>query len=165
MFRSMLVLVVGLMIPGPAAAGTSQADVAAQSAARGESRDGWPDTWAGAVGREWVEAFSTSEEAMRVFLKKRMAPESLAERKVPKRIENYRKLRERFGALVLGSVVKSSPEKLQVSLLAEDATVHQFVFTVEKAAPPPIGLGRDARAARGPRRRLPPLIGSGRAFR
>lgn len=134
MLRIMLVVGMAALV-APAVAGAGDARAAAPEPAAKESRDGWPNTWAGQRGRGWVEAFSAGEDAMRAFLAKHLAPESLAERKLPKRIENYRKMRERFGALVLGSVEKSTPEKLTVSLLAEDASVHQFVFTVEKAAP------------------------------
>ena len=97
--------------------------------------DGWPDTKAGARARGWVQAFSAGEDSMRAYLKGNVADRALAERSVPKRIESYRAMREQLGALVLGSVEKSEPFELMVALLAEDASVHKFVFTVEEKAP------------------------------
>ena len=113
---------------------------AAPKAAKGateskRSLDGWPDTQAGARARGWVDAFSTGEDAMRAFLQKCMAEQALTDRGVPKRIESYRKMRERLGSLVLGSVDTSEPYKLTVALMAEDASVHRFVFTVQDKAP------------------------------
>lgn len=99
------------------------------------SRDGWPDTQAGARASGWVEAFSTGEDAMRAFLRDCMAEQALTDRGVPKRIESYRKLRDRLGALVLGSVDTSEPYKIIVALMAEDASIHRFVFTVQDKAP------------------------------
>ena len=99
------------------------------------SRDGWPDTRAAARASGWVEAFSTGEDAMRAYLKENMAEPALAERGVARRIESYRNLRDRLGALVLGSVDESMPYEVRVSLLAENASVHRFVFKVEEKAP------------------------------
>jgi hypothetical protein len=99
------------------------------------SRDGWPDTRAAARASGWVEAFSTSEDAMRAYLEENMAEQTLAERGVAKRIESYRKLHDRLGALVLGSVDQSEPYKITVSLLGEDATIHRFAFAVQDQAP------------------------------
>src|SRR5262247_3766763 len=96
-------------------------------AAPKSTRDGWPETKAGVRARGWVEAFSAGEDSMRAFLKQNVADQSLVDRNVPKRIESYRKMRERFGILVLGSVEESEPYKLTVSLLAEDASVQKFV--------------------------------------
>lgn len=118
-----------------APAGAASKAAAKQAATSRLSRDGWPETRAGERASGWVKAFSTGEDSMRAFLKANMAEQTLAERSLPRRIENYRKLRERFGVLVLGSVDKSEAHKLTVSLLAEDASVHRFVFTVQAQAP------------------------------
>jgi hypothetical protein len=118
-----------------APAGAAPMAAARPAAESKRSQDGWPDTRAGARASGWVEAFSTGEDAMRAFLKMNMAEAALADRGIPKRIESYRKMRERLGALVLGSVDKSEPYKLTVALLAEDASVHRFVFTVQEKAP------------------------------
>jgi hypothetical protein len=51
------------------------------------------------------------------------------------RLRTYRKNRERFGRLVLGSVVESKPAELRVKLIASDASSHVFVFKVEDRPP------------------------------
>lgn len=99
------------------------------------SKDGWPGTRAGAMARQWVEAFSTSEAAMREFNSKNLAPRSLEKKSLSERVESYRKLRDRFGKLMFGSVVKSQPTELTVKLIASDASTQSFVFTVQKEAP------------------------------
>jgi len=98
-------------------------------------REGWPDTPAGIVAGQWVLAFSTGEDAMREFLKQNVGEKSLAERSVSTRVENYRKLRERYGKLMLASVAGEKKGELTVKLMAEDASTHTFVFTVETQAP------------------------------
>jgi hypothetical protein len=64
-----------------------------------------------------------------------MAPASLADKGVPQRVERYRDLRRKYGRLELASVVKSSPEKLTVKLMASDATRTEFIFTAQTEAP------------------------------
>lgn len=105
------------------------------TAAKSASVDGWPDTRAGDLARRWVLAFSTSEKAMREFNRTSLAKESLAKRGAEERVVSYRKLRERFGTLVLGAVEKSAPHELSVKLMASDASMHGFTFTVEKRPP------------------------------
>lgn len=124
-----------ILVGSAPAAGSKSASHGHSAAKSAASRDGWPDTKAGARASGWVEAFSTGEDAMRAYLKENMAEQTLAEKGVAKRIESYRKLRERLGALVLGSVEESAPYKITVSLLGEDATVHRFVFAVQDQAP------------------------------
>ncbi|NOT33172.1 MAG: hypothetical protein HOP12_03280 [Candidatus Eisenbacteria bacterium] len=100
-----------------------------------EDREGWPDTRAAERGRRWVRAFSTGEAAMREFNTRELARESIKAKGVEARVESYRNLRERFGKLVLGSVVESTPYRITVKLLASDATSHEFIFTVEDRTP------------------------------
>lgn len=97
--------------------------------------EGWPKTHPGRLARGWVSAFSTGEEAMRDFLTRSMAPKSLESSSVPRRIERYRDLRAKYGKLEFASVVKSTPEKLTVKLMASDGSVHEFIFTVQSEAP------------------------------
>lgn len=105
------------------------------AAASSEDEEGWPRTRAGELARGWVDAFSTGEAAMRAFLSRELAPKSLAGKNVHQRIERYRDLRERYGKLVFASVVKSTTSELTVKLLDSDMTPHDFVFTVQTAAP------------------------------
>lgn len=117
-------------------AASASASVAADAAAkRNASREGWPDTPAGVVARQWVEAFSTGEDAMRAFLKQYVSEQSLAKRSVSQRVESYRKLRERYGKLMLASVRGESKGELKVQLMASDASTHTFVFKVETESP------------------------------
>lgn len=99
------------------------------------SKDGWPDTPAGTMARAWVEAFSTGEAAMKEFNQKNLASESLAKKGIEERVVSYRKLRDKYGKLMLGSVVKSERTELTVKLIAADATQSGWVFTVQKQAP------------------------------
>ena len=98
-------------------------------------RDGWPDTPAGLVASGWVEAFSEGEDSMREFIDNNQTEASLAERPMDERIETYHMLHERYGGLMFGSVVESSPEELTAVLLAEDASSIRFEFTVEEEPP------------------------------
>lgn len=132
-FRSMLLALVIVSFPGLAHAGA--AAVAAKDAPVAAADDGWPDTHAGEVARGWVTAFDAGETAMRAFYEKTIAPESLKQRPVEARMENYAKLRERYGRLTLGTVVASKPAELTVTLLDADAATHTFVFTVQPKAP------------------------------
>jgi hypothetical protein len=106
------------------------------AAARKETKaDGWPDTPAGARARGWVEAFNTDEKAMGAWVAENVTTDELAKRNVPQRVEKYKKLREQYGVLVLGSIEKSTQLECKASLMASDATIHKFVFTVEKNPP------------------------------
>lgn len=115
--------------------GSAVAAAVRDSTKRPSSRDGWPQTRAGELARLWVEAFSTSEAAMRTFNEKYLTPQSLAKRSVVKRTEGYRKLREQYGPLMLASVVKSTPGEVTVSLMDADGSAHEFIFAVQ-AEPP-----------------------------
>jgi len=127
-----LVGVVAMLALFAALAGTPPAGLAAASPA---SRDGWPDTPAGAAARQWVVAFSKGETAMRQALTELLAPESLATRGLDPRMATYRENRERFGTLVLATVDKSAPAELEVTLLASDLSRHRFVFKTQTAPP------------------------------
>jgi len=72
---------------------------------------------------------------MREFIPKYLAQESLAKKGMDERIENYRKLHERYGKLALASVVKEASGELTVKLMASDASVHEFIFTVQHDPP------------------------------
>jgi hypothetical protein len=85
--------------------------------------------------RGWVESFSSGEPAFRSYVEKTMTKESLAKKSVDQRMVTYRELRERFGKLSLASVVKSTPGKLDVKLMTSDASITQFTFDVQTAAP------------------------------
>src|SRR6185503_19543986 len=90
---------------------------------------------AGMVASGWVEAFSSGEEAMSAFLAASLGEDDLIKRPLAERLKSYRKLRDRFGALALVSVEKSTPAELTVALVADDASRQRFVFTVAKDAP------------------------------
>lgn len=107
-----------------------------REAARLEAlRDGWPDTPVGMVASAWVGAFAAGEETMRTFLEAHLAEGSLVERSMEERMTSYRRLRDRLGDLMLASVAESTPSELTVVLLADDASSHRFVFTVEEDEP------------------------------
>lgn len=96
---------------------------------------GWPDTPAGRVASAWVDAFLTGEEAMRTFLVGNLSEAAQAERSMPERLQSYRQAQQQFGALMLASVAESTPTRVTAVLLAEDATPHRFVFSVEEEPP------------------------------
>ena len=98
-------------------------------------RDGWPDTPAGMMGSAWVDAFSTGDDAMHSFLETYVAKADLDKRPLKERMKSYHGLRDDLGSLMFKSVTESTPHKLTVVLLAEDASPHRFVFTVEKESP------------------------------
>lgn len=97
--------------------------------------EGWPDTPAGRMAFEWVEAFSSGEKAMQAFLESHMSKESLAKKPMSERLATYRSARERIGSLTLADIEESNPTELTAALLAEDATRHRFVFKVQPEAP------------------------------
>lgn len=115
--------------------GASHRSGPAETAAVRAKSETWPDTPAGRMGAEWVEAFGSGEEAMRKFLEKNLSARGRAERPVGTRVERYRDLYERFGVLTFALVEKSEPDELTAVLLAEDASRHRFVFTVETKPP------------------------------
>lgn len=129
-----LVLVLGV-VSAAAEPRLSSASNATATAKRKAAREGWPDTPVGARARGWVEAFSTGEDAMRAYLKANMSERKLAKRTMAQRTENYRKLRERYGKLMLASVTSETQDELKVTLMASDASTHGFVFAVEREAP------------------------------
>ncbi len=95
----------------------------------------WPDTPAARMAGAWVEAFSTGEAAMRTFLAEHVTAASLEKRPMDARLRSYRDLQQQLGGLAFASVVESTPEKLTVVLLADDASPHRFVFEVEPDSP------------------------------
>ena len=96
---------------------------------------GWPASRAGELARGWVTAFSGGETAMRDFIDRNMAPQSLAERNTRTRVEKYRTLRDQYGKLQLDSVLKSTPGELTARLIDSDAKAHEFTFAVQTEAP------------------------------
>lgn len=134
---AVVVLLCGLAVSIVAIAGSKSESVSTAKTAEKSavSRDGWPDTRPGAVGRHWVKAFRLGETAMREFYLVELSAESLAKRSADARLETYRTFRERFGTLMFASIVKSAPTELTVKLMDADAKPHTFVFKVEAAAP------------------------------
>jgi len=121
-------------VPAIAAGATSPADSARARAVR----DGWPDTPAGVMAGGWVRAFDGGEKAMRAFLEAHVPDSLMTARPLGERLASYRALRERYGDLMLESVVESKPHQLTAMLIADDARTHRFTFDVE--ARPPHGL-------------------------
>jgi hypothetical protein len=131
-----LALVAGMLAafasPEPASAGGKTSSAAARPAAED---DGWPATPAGAMARDWVRAFSSGEPAVRTFYEKYLDRKKLAARPMSARLESYRKFRDRYGDLALAEVIEQTPGVLKAKLIAADASLHTFVFTVEKSPP------------------------------
>ena len=94
----------------------------------------WPNTPAGAMARDWVQAFA-SEPAMRAFLVKNVTEEGLRERTIEERIETYRESKKKFVTLQLGSVVSSKSDQLKAKLVAKNGKSYEFTFTVQRDAP------------------------------
>ena len=117
--------------PTAAVSGTSQA---AAAAARRKA-EGWPETRIGVLASQWVDAFSTGEDAMRAFIQQNMSAASLAKKSMPQRLETYRRNREKFGTLMLTSVVKQAPGELTVTLMTAAGKTESFVFTQQSAPP------------------------------
>jgi hypothetical protein len=133
--KSALLSVIVLSVLLAGATEAADPKPAPSPATQAADRGGWPETRAGELARGWVTSFSTGESAMKEFLARNLAPKSLESKSMPQRIVRYRELREKYGRLELISVVESSPEKLTVKLMAEDATRHEFVFTAQTEAP------------------------------
>ena len=127
---AMLLVATSMSVPAAASSGATKATTP------GVARDGWPETPAGAMGRRWVAAFAAGDSAMRAFQEKELSPESLAKRSPQERSASSRMLRDQYGKLTLGSVVKSKPEELTVKLLDADAKSHEFIFKVKPGTPP-----------------------------
>ena len=72
---------------------------------------------------------------MRAGLSENLSKESIAKRSLDERLTSYRKLKARFGSLVLASVVRSTPTEAEVMLAAADLSTWNFTFTVEKEPP------------------------------
>jgi len=103
------------------------------------ARDGWPESDLGRLARQWTQAFSKGEAAMREALPRIMSSESLAKRTMESRLESYRAMHERFGALMLVSVDSTGAGALKVTLAASDMSEYQFTFVAH--AGPPVRLG------------------------
>lgn len=94
----------------------------------------WPDTPAGSVAQQWVNAFP-SEPAMRAFYTRNLDPEDLKTRSIDDRIATWRDAQKKFGTLKFASIVSSKPEELKVMLAASDGEKREYTFTV-KSSPP-----------------------------
>lgn len=130
---SMMTVVIAVL--AIAGAAHSPAPAARSAASAKGARGAWPDTPAGAIGRQWVEAFAAGDSAMRAFYGRALGKAALGQRSVGQRIERYRELRDQYGTLKLFEVVKSEPAELTASLVDAGGKRHEFVFTVEQAAP------------------------------
>ena len=128
-------LAVCLMLAAALVAVSGASAAAKDSTKLAAAREGWPDTKAAARARGWVVAFNTGEKAMKEFLANEMAPKSLESRSLNQRVEKYQALREKYGKLALGSVVKSTPAELTVKLMDSSGSLHTFIFTAETEAP------------------------------
>lgn len=109
--------------------------MAAKTMKRPALSEGWPETRAGEVARQWVAAFDSGEVAIKDFYTRQLSAEALEKKSIAERIERYHELRQKYGTLMLATVVESSADVLTVSLMAADASSHDFVFTVQKEPP------------------------------
>ena len=133
MTRTCIAVLIGLCLLAP---GTARCAPAAPPASkRVVTDDGWPKTSLGALARRWTEAFSKGERAMRETLPQILTPESLASRDLDSRMETYRSLHERLGALMLARVDSSGAGELKVTLVASDFSSYGFVFTAHAGSP------------------------------
>ncbi len=66
-----------------------------------------PDTPAGRHVAAYIQAFNAGEAAMREFLEGRVAKEALLKTPVEARLDRYRQMRDRMGAIELQKVVES----------------------------------------------------------
>ena len=130
MLRTISCVLLLALSSAPAFADSRNAVPAASRAARA---DGWPATRAGEIGRAYVAAFSSGVPAMRAFDARELGAASLAERPIEARLERYRELRERYGRLVLASILKSAPNELTASLMDMDGALHEFEFSTTPA--------------------------------
>ncbi len=118
----------------PPAVSGSGAAKAADAAARRKA-EGWPDSRLGVLASGWVEAFSAGEDAMRDYIQHHMTAASIVKKSMTQRLETYRKNREKFGTLMLVSVVKEARNELTVTLMTADGSTQTFVFTAQSAPP------------------------------
>lgn len=137
MFRRQASQVLILMLTViSATAGLSQIARAVQEPQKKEKQEEkWPETKAGERAREWVEAYSSGEAAMRRFITANNTPESLRERPMAERLESYRQMQERIPRLRLGYLLRSTPYEVEAMLIAQDGSKHKFVFSVENKEP------------------------------
>lgn len=99
------------------------------------SSPSWPESRVGTLAKGWVESFDAGEPAMRKFLAENLSAADLAKKGVDARIESYRSLREKLGALELASVVGEEGDTLTVALADAHGTEHEFEFQLEAEAP------------------------------
>lgn len=116
-------------------AAPAEAAVATDTTGRGQDREGWPDTRAGALAHRWVRAFGQGEKAMKECLTEIMAPASLQKTDMKVRVERYRDLRERYGRLTLAKIEKSTEDQVEATLAAEDMSEHHFIFAAQTVTP------------------------------
>ena len=138
MIRARIALLIGMFLLAPDAA--RPAPPAPPAGKQAVSADGWPETSVGALARRWTEAFSKGEKAMRETLPKILTAESLESRDLDSRMESYRSMHERLGALMLSKVDSSGVGELKVTLIASDYQSHRFIFTTH--AGPPVRITR-----------------------
>lgn len=105
------------------------------AAPRSVAQDGWPATELGRLARQWTQAFSKGEAAMREALPQLLSAESLAKRSLDTRIESYRTMHDRFGSLMLVSVDSVGVGALKVTLAASDMAPYQFLFLAQPGPP------------------------------
>ncbi len=117
------------------AAAASAASVANPATPASIAKDGWPETELGRLARQWTQAFSKGESAMREALPRLLSPESLAKRSVDARIESYRTMHERFGSLMLVSIDSVGVGALKVTMSASDMSPYQFLFLAQPGPP------------------------------
>ena len=109
--------------------------VAKTTSSRKAAKDEWPSTPTGLLARRWAEAFSKGEKAIKEALPEILAPENLAKRTMEDRMESYRGLHDRFGALMLVKIESATPDSLVATLASSDMSQRQFVFAFQSAAP------------------------------
>lgn len=121
------------------ATAASATSVPSPAAPASIAKDGWPETDLGRLARQWTQAFSKGESAMRDALPRLLSPESLAKRSVNLRIESYRTMHERFGSLMLVSIDSVGVGALKVTMSSSDMSPHQFVFVAQPGSPCRLG--------------------------
>lgn len=137
-FASTLLLL--LLLQACAATPASAGSVPKPSAPASFAKDGWPETKLGRLARQWTQAFSKGEAAMREALPRLLSQESLAKRSLEARIESYRTMHERFGSLMLVSVDSVAAGALKVTMSSSDMSPYQFLFVAQPG--PPYRLGQ-----------------------
>ena len=124
-----------LVLSGVATVAVATPSVHVAVGSKPASHEGWPATREGDTARHWVEAFSGGDVAMRSFLGANLSEESLAKKNLDLRMENYHRLREQWGSLVLNSIVSARAGELTASLMASDGSPFEATFELQQVAP------------------------------